>query len=50
MDELGSRIAKDNAEIQRKRSEAYDLERQAKLLREEADELERLLELARFQR
>lgn len=50
MDDLGNRIIKDNAKIQCKRSEAYDLEKQAKLLREEADELERLLELARFQK
>lgn len=50
MDELGNKIIKDSAKIQQKRSEAYDLEKQAKSLREETDELELLLELARFQK
>lgn len=50
MDELGKRIIRDNAEIQKKRSEAHDLEQQANLLRKEADEIERCLELKRIEK
>jgi hypothetical protein len=50
MDKLGQRIIRDTATIQRLRGEAQDHESEARKLRQEADELERLLELARFER
>lgn len=48
MDKLGQRIVRDKAEIMQKRMEADRLEARAKILRSEATELERLLELARL--
>lgn len=50
MDELGKRIERDRAEIYAKNAEAERLEHRAKTLRREADEIERLLQLARLQR
>lgn len=50
MDQLGQRIVKDKAEAMQKRMEADRLEAQAKLLRRDAAEIERLLELARLPR
>ena len=47
MDKLGQRIVDDTAEIEAKRTEADVLERRARTLRSEANEMERLLELAR---
>lgn len=47
MDKLGQRIEKDRAAINRKRRSADNYEETAKRLRREADEIERLLELAR---
>jgi hypothetical protein len=47
MDELGNRIVADEAQMAFNRSRADELERQARALRKEADEIERLLELAR---
>lgn len=49
MDKLGQRIIDDTAEIQRMRGEAQDHESEARRLRQEADEMERLLELARIE-
>lgn len=50
MDELSKRIADDQAEIIAKRSEARRLRERASRMEEEADEIERLLQLARLQR
>jgi hypothetical protein len=50
MDDLGNRIIADKAQIASNRTRADLLERQAKALRDEANEIERLLEQARFQR
>lgn len=50
MDKLGDRIVADKAQIASNRTRADLLERQAAALRREADEIERLLELARLQR
>lgn len=47
MDALGKRIIEDKAQIAFLRSEAEVLERKAAKNRRDADELERLLELAR---
>lgn len=47
MDELGQRIIRDKELIREKRKMAHDLERRARQLRDEANETERLLELAR---
>ena len=47
MDKLGQRIIDDTAEIIAKRNEADRLRRRARALDEEADEIERTLELAR---
>lgn len=47
MDNLGERIIRDKAEAARKREEATILKAQAKRLLIDADEIERLLELAR---
>lgn len=47
MDKLGERIIQDQSEVAKKRSEANQLELQAARLRREADEIERLLNLAR---
>ncbi len=47
MDKLGQRIVEDTATIQRLRGQAADCESDAKKFRQEADEMERLLELAR---
>lgn len=47
MDQLGQRIVKDKAEIMQKRMEADRLEARAQILRREAIEIERLMELAR---
>lgn len=47
MDDLGKRIVADEAQISFNRTRADEFERQAKRLRQEADEIERLLELAR---
>lgn len=49
MDKLGQRIIEDTATIQRLRGEAQDCESDARRLRQEADEMERLLELARIE-
>lgn len=48
MDDLGKRIIEDTAKIRQKRADAFNLEQQAELLKSEANELERLLELARI--
>lgn len=48
MDALGNRIIADRAQASFNRSRADELERQARKLRAEADEIERLLELARM--
>lgn len=50
MDDLGKRIVEDRAQIAFNRAKADELERQATKLRSDADEMERLLELARLQR
>lgn len=50
MDDLGQRIIEDTAKIQRLRGEAQDCESEARKLRQEADKMERLLELARTER
>ncbi|MGY3581391.1 FtsZ-binding cell division protein ZapB [Bradyrhizobium sp. USDA 4341] len=47
MDQLGQRIVDDRATIRAKRLEADELEERARRLRQEADEMERLLQLAR---
>lgn len=47
MDDLGKRIIADQAQIAHNRSTADELERQARVLRRQADEMERLLEDAR---
>jgi len=47
MDQLGQRIIRDKAEAMQKRMEADRLEAQAKILRRDADEITRLLEMAR---
>lgn len=47
IDTLGQRIVHDKAEIMQKRLEADRLEARALILRREASEIERLLELAR---
>jgi len=47
MDELGERIIRDKATVLEKHKLADELEKQAAHLRREADEIERLLELAR---
>lgn len=47
MDRLGQRIVEDTAKIQLLREQAADCESKARKLRREADEMERLLELAR---
>ncbi len=47
MDALGNRIVADEAQIAFNRSKADELERQARALRRDADEIEWLLELAR---
>jgi hypothetical protein len=47
MDVLGSRIIKEREVVSIKRALADKLERDAQQLRREADEIERLLELAR---
>lgn len=47
MDKLGQRIIDDMSTIFVKRVEARELEQRAAQLRREADEMERLLELAR---
>lgn len=49
MDELGQRIIRDRATILEKRREAYRLQAEAIRLRNEANEMERLLELARIE-
>jgi hypothetical protein len=49
MDELGNRIIADEGQIAFNRAKADELERQARALRRDADEIERLLELARRQ-
>lgn len=50
MDDLGKRIVADEARIAFLKREAASLELQAKQLREEADEVRRLLDLARLSR
>lgn len=50
MDKLGQRIVDDTAKIQRLRGEAQDHESEARRLRQEADEMERFLELSRIER
>lgn len=50
MDELGNRIIDDRDAARIKRALADKFEREAKQLRREADEIERLLEIAREQR
>lgn len=47
-DKLGSRIVADRAEIALKRLQASNLERDAQRLRRQADEIERLLDMARM--
>ncbi len=47
MDELGKLLIHTRDEVVAKRRRADDLEREAKGLRQEADELERLADLAR---
>lgn len=47
MDKLGERIAFDRAMIDLKRKQADRLEREVRDLRRDANEIERLLELAR---
>lgn len=47
MDALGERLIRDEAAIKEKRDAADFYERKAQQLRREADELERLKELAR---
>lgn len=47
MDALGERILRDQTEAAKKRSQANLLELEAAKLRREANEIERLLELAR---
>lgn len=49
MDKLGERIIREWAEIRDKRARAAQLEREVALLRSEANETERLLELARLE-
>jgi len=49
MDQLGQRIIEDTAKIQHLRGQAQDFEYEARKLRQEADEMERLLELARIE-
>jgi hypothetical protein len=48
MDKLGQQIVRDKAEIMQKRMEADRLEVRALILRREAAEIERHLELARI--
>lgn len=48
MDSLGARIVADRGEMALKRHQADNHDRAAKALRREADEIERLLELARL--
>lgn len=48
MDKLGERLIRDRDLVAEKRSLADDFERKAKRLRSEADEIERLAELARL--
>lgn len=50
MDELGKRIIEDKQRIQYLRQYADILDEQAKSKRREADEMERLLELARIEK
>ena len=47
IDKLGNRIVEDHAAIVSKRKEAEQLEYNARKLRREADDIERLLETAR---
>lgn len=47
MDQLGQRIINDQAAIRQRRDRANELELEAARLRREADEIERLMELAR---
>lgn len=47
MDELGQRIVRDTARVLEKRKLADELERQVSSLRNEANDIERLMELAR---
>lgn len=48
MDNLGNRIIADKGQAAFNRARADELERQARKLRSDADEIERLLELARL--
>lgn len=50
MDDLGKRLIKDRETAEAWRQEANRLEHRAKALRRDADELDRLAELARLQR
>lgn len=49
MDKLGERLIRDRDQVSALRSLAADLEGTARRLRTEADEIERLAELARFE-
>ncbi len=46
--DLGKRISEDEEKIKNKRNRADQLDKMAALLRSEANEIERLLELARL--
>lgn len=48
MDDLGKRLIRDWEVIAQKRARANELEKEARTLRQEADEIQRLAELARF--
>lgn len=47
MDNLGERIINDRAAIKQRRDRANEMEIEARRLRRETDEIERLLDLAR---
>lgn len=49
MDQLGQRIIEDRAKVNELRSLARELEGRAKRARDQADEIERLLDLARLE-
>jgi hypothetical protein len=50
MDDLGQRLINDRAAVIQRRQLADELEQEAKKLRREADEIERLSELSRLPR
>lgn len=49
-DALGARLIRDREESRQKRMRADRLEREARILRRQTDEIDRLAELARFER